>query len=826
MKPVTLLPLLLSLAVFQPACTSFEDESFSFERKDQVVNVTDGNTTIRVAVITGDIVRVDYLKGNVKDFQRDTSWFVTKQPVNARFRIRQTEQELLIHTNRLVVEVSKEPFAAHFLDTDGNLLLTSTRDAQFDSTTTRAWFEAASDDRFYGMGQKSIDVNRRGYSFRSYNQHIGGYTRPYSTMQVNIPYVYSPRGWGVLFDNPWTGYFDMAKSNPDEWSYRTDGGEYSFYVVHRNTPQGLLRGYYDLTGYFPMFPKWTLGLLQSKCAYENDTQVYRIVSSFREKDLPLDAIILDAYWFGGYKEGYPNNLGNFTWLDDNFPDHRHYLDTLHSLGIKTILINEPYINLESENYRFLAENGWLVSRNDQSDPYVFSPFWAGDASLLDITHPDAQDWLWSMLKKNVSEGVDGLWIDLTEPEHPVPDGRFHMGPAKKVHNLYSHLFAKTIWEGYRSDFPDKRVFNLTRSATAGTQRYGAMVWSGDASKTWNALKLQVPMLIGTAISGMPHFASDIGGFTNAHDRRDGMTIFTNFNGQGVLTTPEMYTRWFQFGTFSPLLRPHSGEEQYCEPFAFDEQTEQITSRYLEYRYRLVPFLYSYMYKTAMTGEALIRPMFFMFDQEEAYGKDYQYMFGKEMLVAPVLDEGAREVEVWLPELENNRGWIDLHSGKKFEGGQTLEVSAPLDEIPVFVKQPSLFPLGKVKPHIGASPDDTLTVMVYPGGNAIFDLYEDDGTSNDYRKGKFAVTSLRTTSNGNDLKIRINAANGQFEQMLKKRYWIIKVHLLKDFEKLLLNNKEVTTDHYSYNEKTQILTFGIWHPVKETLKLTLTNPSIQ
>ena len=677
MKPVIFLPLLVALALLQYACSSFEDQSFSFERENRVVNVTDGKTTIRVAVITGDIVRVDYLEGKVNTFQRDTSWFVTKKPVNARFRIRQTSEELLIHTNRLVVEVTKEPFAAHFLDTEGNPLLTSTRRVQFDSTTTRAWFEATPGDRFYGMGQKSIDVNRRGYSFPSSNRHIGGYPSPGSTMQVNIPYVYSPRGWGVLFDNPWTGYFDMAHSNPDEWFYRTDGGAYSFFVLHRDTPQGLLRGYYDLTGYSPMFPKWTLGLLQGKYTTGKDSRTCRTLSTFRGKDLPQEAIILDANCLGGYREGNP----------------------------------------------------------------------------------------------------------------------------------------------------DKHLFHLTRSATAGTQRYGTMVWSGDSSPTWDALKLQVPMLIGTAISGMPHFASGIGGFSNVLDRSNGQTNVTNLNRQDD-TSPEMYTRWLQFGTFSPFLITCNGEEQNCEPFACDDQTGQIISRYLEYRCRLVPFLYSYIYKTAMTGEGLIRPMFFMFEQEEAYGKDYQYMFGKEMLVAPVLDEGAREAEVWLPELENNRGWINLHSGEKFEGGQTLEVSAPLDEIPVFVHQPSLFPLGKVKPHIGASPDDTLTLMVYPGGKAIFDLYEDDGTSNDYRKGKFAVTSLRTTTNGDELKIRINAANGQFDQMLQKRYWIINVHLLSDFDQLLLNNKEVTTDHYSYDQETQILTFSTWHPVKETLKLTLTNPSVR
>ncbi|HYW96897.1 MAG TPA: TIM-barrel domain-containing protein, partial [Bacteroidales bacterium] len=449
----------------------------------------------------------------------------------------------------------------------------------------------------------------------------------------------------------------------------------------------------------------------------------------------------------------------------------------------------PYINLQSENYDLLKEKGWLVRQKGDKDPFVFSPYWAGDASLFDITNPEAQKWLWGKIGHEISMGVDGLWIDLTEPEHPVKNGMYYLGTEEKIHNIYSTMFAKVLWEGMRTDFPAKRMFNLTRSGYAGIQRYGAATWSGDASKTWIALKLQVPMLIGTSLSGMPYFASDIGGFTNAHDRRDGLTIFSNFNGKGVLTTPEMYTRWFEFGTFSPFLRPHSGEEQYCEPFAFDKKTLEITSRYLNYRYRLIPYLYSYMYRTHSSGEALVRPLFFEFNDKQAYGRDYQYMFGESMMVAPVLDEGTTSLEVYFPALANNLYWTDLWTDEPQASGKTATVDAPLDKVPVYVKQGSVFVLGKEKKFVDQTPDDTLFVEVYPGAEGEFTLYEDDGVSTDYEKDEFATTRITTSINGGEIGVDIDAVRGAYPGLVTDRVWVFTIHLVKGYDKLTVNGEQ-------------------------------------
>jgi alpha-glucosidase (family GH31 glycosyl hydrolase) len=578
----------------------------------------------------------------------------------------------------------------------------------------------------------------------------------------------------------------LGKTNPEEWYYRVSGGIFSYFFVQGENLEDLQKYYYDLTGYPPIPPKWAFGLLQSKCAYESDTMVYRIVNEFNKRNMPIDAIILDAYWFGGYKQEYPKTMGNFTWLKMNFPDHRQYLDSLHGMGIKTILINEPYINTDSENWDLLEKEGWLVPQEGKDEPYIWSPSWCGDNALFDATNPEAREWLWGKFRDFISEGVDGLWIDLTEPERAVPNGLYHLGPNDKIHNIYNNIWSEMLWEGYEKDFPGQRIFNLTRGGYAGVQRYGAINWSGDASKTWVSFKMQVPMLIGCTMSGMPHYSSDIGGFTNAWDRIDGLTLFTNFDGEKILTTPELYTRWFQFGVFSPLLRPHSGEEQYCEPFSHGPEAEKITTRYLKWRYRLVPFLYSYAYKTSSTGELLIKPVF----KKDGNIANYEYRYGNEFFVAPVLEESQANRSFYLPELENDAKWVDFWTGESFESGKELTLVVDIENIPVFVRQGAIIPLAKDKKYTMESPDDTLTLRIYPGAGGEFELYEDDGLSTAWKKGEFATTNITSKQEDDKFSIQIAPIVGSYDGMIENRVWKFDVQTIKDFKSVSVNGQNV------------------------------------
>jgi oligosaccharide 4-alpha-D-glucosyltransferase len=642
-------------------------------------------------------------------------------------------------------------------------------------------------------------------------------------MQINIPYLFSSLGYAILFDNTYPGYFDLGKTDKNEWFYKAKGGAFTFYVTIGSSEKELMRKYYDLTGYPKMLPKWAYGLLQSKCAYENEQQAYNTVQKFKSKNLPLDAIILDAYWFGGFKPGYPHNMGNFSWYSKNFPDPEGYIKRLKADGVRTIVINEPYINVESDNFSLLKEKGWLVKQKGSKTPFVFSPFWCGDVALFDITNPKAQAWQWSKFKNLIKQGVDGLWVDLVEPEAPVKNGIFYLGSEEKIHNIYALLYAKLIYDGYRKDFPEKRVFNLTRSGFAGIQRFGTVNWSGDASKSWDALKLQVPMMLGAATSGIPYFSSDIGGFTKVQDTVIQNSYLNQLDGGKMLTTPELYTRWFQQGVFAPILRPHSGEDQACEPFAFDLKTEKITASYLKLRYKLLPYIYSYAHKTATTGEPLVSPLFYQYNDPRSRRAEYQYMFGREMLVAPVLEQNAVSASVYLP--DDNR-WANYWDDKIYMGGKNVVVDAPIETIPLFIKIPSIIPLANAKKYSTQYPDKELTMLVYPGDKASFDLYEDDGESYGYDEGEFSITNLQTDMVGRLLMVKIYPARGSYRDMVTERLWNIEIHLTASFDIIKVNGRPLERHEYSYDVTTGIINIPVKVDSSRLILIEVDNFSIK
>lgn len=772
--------------------------------RNRTVSISD-SLSIQVSAIRENILRIDCLPYG-REPVRDIRFSININPDSTVSAAVQEFPDSVIFSTRLIrLKISKNPLRLRFSDISDRFRLQTTKLEIAESDTKMVSFQIQSGDRFFGLGQKSIPPDRSGYRFRMYNTHIGGYTKPYANMQINIPYIYSPVGYGVFFDVQFPGTFDFGKTDSTQWSFELENGPLTIYLVSAENLPELQKSYYDLTGYPPMLPKWTCGMLQSRCVYRDEQQVDSVVALYEQKKLPLDAVILDVYWFGTFDPDGPRNMGNFTWLKEHFPDPENYIQQLKKKGIKTVLISEPIINLDSDNYRLLKENNWLIKQKGRSDPYVLSPYWAGDASLFDITHPGAQKWLWSRYRHLLGNGVDGLWTDLGEPEAEIPDGQTSAGPLQSVHNLYNLYWARTIWEGFQENFPNGRLFNLTRSGYAGIQRFSTAGWSGDASKTWNALQLQVPMMVGTIISGIPYFSSDIGGFANAWDVND-VSAFSNFDGKGMRTTGELYTRWFQMGVFSPMLRPHSGENQACEPFAFDETTEAVTADYLRLRYRLIPYIYSYMHKTSLCGETLIKPLFFVFNDQNDWDQNDTYLFGNEMLIAPVVHENTSVRPVYLPHLDSTFCWIDFWTDSLYESGQEITINAPIKTIPVFIKQPAVFPLGKLKQYVDQTPDDTLTIHVYPGGTASFEVYEDDGETRGYTRGEYTLIQLKTGFKREELSLSIAPVEGYYPDMVKRRTWIMVFHLIKQYKKVRCNGKTQTPDMLRYSTANSTIQF--------------------
>ena len=372
----------------------FSDEQFTFTRQHQKIYVQNNELVYTIEPYSESIMQVTVGEDTSTSYT-PTAMTTIKPQSDLKVGIEEFADKIRIKTSQLTALITKSPFQIKFYDSEGQLL-TSLDGFSMTENKPKIFFSADSTEAFYGMGQKSIPVNRRGYQFKTKNRHIGGYSKEYSSMQVNIPYVQSSKNYGVFFDNTFTGTLDLASRKSDEWSYEVDGGDMSFYVVQGDNEQALQTTYYDLTGYPTIPPKWAFGLLQSKCGYIDEKEVAGVVSTFDSLNLPLDAIILDAFWFGGYGDDYPQLMGNFTWYKDHFPDPARYMTDLKSKGIKTITINEPQINVNSDNHAMLIEKDWLM-RVD-GEPFVQSSFWAGSASLLDLSNPEAQDWLWLQTK--------------------------------------------------------------------------------------------------------------------------------------------------------------------------------------------------------------------------------------------------------------------------------------------------------------------------------------------------------------------------------------------------------------------------------------------
>jgi alpha-glucosidase (family GH31 glycosyl hydrolase) len=452
-------------------------------------------------------------------------------------------------------------------------------------------------------------------------------------------------------------------------------------------------------------------------------------------------------------------------------------------GIKTINITEPYIVEYSSNFQTAYNNGYFTF-NSQGQPALIPGWWSCggcNAGLLDITNPDAQQWWWNKHPAFFGNELAGIWTDLGEPEaHPELMNHF-LGSRNKVHNIFNFLWAELIFKGINQTRPNKRVFNLIRSGFAGIQRFGVIPWSGDVAKHFGGLKVQLPMLLNMGMSGLGYHNSDIGGFCCG------------------TTTPELYVRWMQYGTFCPIARAHGIDNQPTEPWGFGSEAEQISKKYIELRYKLLPYIYTMTYENYKTGMPLARPLLFDYPEVISYNNySNAYMWGPSFLVAPVVDQNHITKNVSFPVGE----WVDFYTDNVIVGGGSYVVQAPLDKLPLFVKRGSIIPLQPVMNFTDEFLLDTLILEIYPTqfSDASFSLYEDDGISLDYQSGDFAITELaQSITANNDLLVNIGASTGNFNGKLTHKIYLSNVHHVGAKPSTVLLNNNLIPERSSYQQ---------------------------
>ena len=648
------------------------------------------------------------------------------------------------------LSVKTKPFFIRIFNSNSNVILEGDPSGmvRLVRDSVKVVFSLKEKDHFYGFGEKCLPFDRKGYKFSMYNTQVYGYRKETSVMSINIPFFINPAGYGIYFDSYSPSFFDLGASDKEFFSFSNQDSKLSFYVIIEDDVKKILSDYTQLTGTQPMPPMWAMGYLQSKYGYKNEKEVRITVNTFRKKGIPLSAIILDLYWFGGIK-----NMGNLLWNRDAWPEPDSMVKDLLSAGIRTVLIEEPYINIHSKNFKEADSSSYLGF--DESGRTLIDSMWAGSCAILDMTNPKASKWWWQKHIPIIQTGVAGWWTDLGEPELNPPAMNYLAGPWFKVNNIYNFFWSRNLFNGYRSDFPDKRVFILTRSGFAGMQRWSTFPWSGDVDRSFPGLACQIPIMLGMGISGAGFMHSDIGGYVGDPD-------------------PELYSRWIAFGAFSPIMRAH-GVEKGVEPWFFGEETERIARRYIELRYRLMPYNYTLAYINHTKGWPLARPLVFNYpDDRNVLNMNDEYLWGDDFLIAPVLQEKTDFRDVYLPEGE----WIDYWDGKIYSGSCTIKTSTPLNKIPVFIRNGAILPqITRYSFHRGVN-FDTLLVDFYPKGCSEFRLYEDDGVTNEYESGKYAITLFSLREKGTMINIYVGPSIGAYLNKPDKRVYELNIHNVK------------------------------------------------
>jgi alpha-D-xyloside xylohydrolase len=596
-----------------------------------------------------------------------------------------------------------------------------------------AVFDSPAGEHYYGLGQHQqgfLDLrDQRVECWHQYNA-IGGES-------VCVPFMVSSRDYGLIWDNPSKTTIDLGFNLQNVWSSEV-GDRVSFFVIAGDKSDEIYEGYRQLTGVTHMLPRATYGYIQSKAIYPTQDQLMNVAKGYRDRNLPLDVLVVD--FLNMTKQG-EMDLDPARW-----PDPAAMNKQLHSMGITTLLSVWPHFAPGTRYYDMLRQKGWLIHTADGTPD--FGSFKDVIGPNIDTTNPNAAEWWWESIRDRYVKpyGFAYIWLDETEPDIDPAKDFFYVGSGTRYYNVYPLFHTASVYEGFRRDFGDsRRVMILARAAYLGAQRNGTVFWSSDIRSTWDMLKRSIPAGLNFTASGMPYWDTDIAGFFSpsipstyqaAHtplvDPSDARGNVDNYQDY-----PELFVRWFEWGAFQPVMRAH-GEREHNEVWSYGKEAEPILAKYLRLRYELLPYIYSLGYFSNATGAPFMRALFMDFpDDPNVADIGDEYMFGPAFLVAPVTEQGATSRKVYLPA---GSDWYNYWTEERLKGGQTVEVPAPIDTIPLFVRAGSIIPLGS-EILSTEQPQTIAHVLVYPGADRDFTLYNDDGRTYAYENGDSKITHL-------------------------------------------------------------------------------------
>ena len=673
--------------------------------------------TLKLRIFSARTVEVIYSAG---DSLPDTkSLAVINPPRHTRWKLVETTNEICLRTDEITVGVNRVTGAVAFYDKNGQPILREKTDKGRSLTPDEVGgiqtlrceqdFALTPDEALYGLGQHQEGLmNYRGERVKLLQEN----------REVAIPVLVSSRGYGILWDNPAVTEVDCGAGVKGVMSWSSEAGDaIDYYFMYGPQLDSVIRDYRDLTGAAPMFGKWVWGFWQCKEHYATQQELLDVAAKYRAMNIPLDGVIQDwQYWT-------PHPWGSHEFDTNRYPDVAQMMRTLHAENVHLIISVWARFDPDCSNATELRSVGGLYS-NVLANVYP-----KGKGQWYDPFSPAARRIYWEQISRNLfSLGIDGWWLDASEPELSGHWGEFRnyttaAGSGAWVFNAYPLMHTTAVYQGQRAETSAKRVFILTRSAWAGQQRNAAVTWSGDISGHWNVFANQIPAGLNFVASGIPYWNTDIGGF---------------FGGDPADPKyAELFTRWFQFGAFCPLFRVH-GANHPKEMWRFNEATQKILIDYDELRYHLLPYIYSVSWMVTHDGYTMMRPLVFDFRADtNVFDIKDQFMFGPALMVCPVTKAGATNRKVYLPA---GATWTDFWTGETYPGGQTMDTASPIETMPLFVRAGAIIPYGP-RIQYAMQSANPIELRVYPGADGAFTLYEDEGDNYNYQKGKYSTIPI-------------------------------------------------------------------------------------
>ena len=741
------------------------------------VNVNDGKYIF--VPYTSEIIETSFIPSGEKP---DTiSHAVILKPLDPEFTVSEEENILKIDSEGIDVLVTKRPFRISYFYNEEEIISEKIGYSRNDSLE-KIDFNLKESEVLFGGGARALGMDRRGNRLKLYNKAHFGYEERAELLNYSLPIVLSSEKYLLHFDNAPRGYLDLDSNNDNTLTYETISGRKTYQLVVGESWEEILENYTLLTGRQPMPPRWAFGNFASRFGYHSQKEVEETIEKFRKDSIPVDAVILDLYWFGGDIKG---TMGNLEFVKDSFPEPEKMMADLKQKGIQTILVTEPFILTTSKKWKEAVDKDVLAT-NAAGKPYTFD-FYFGNSGLIDIFKPGAQDWFWNIYKDLTEMGVAGFWGDLGEPEAHPAALQHVIGSADEVHNIYGHYWAKLIYDGFQNDFLDKRPFILMRAGAAGSQRFGLIPWSGDVSRTWGGLKPQPEISLQMGLQGLAYMHSDLGGFS------------------GSVQDDELYIRWLQYGVFQPIFRPHAQEEIASEPVFKDAETKELAKQAIELRYQLLPYNYTLAFQNSQTGIPLMRPLFFEEpENQELYKIAHTYLWGDDILVSMISEAGLTEKEIYFPAGNN---WIDFYTGKTFQGGTKAIVPVKKEYIPTFIRGGAFLPKADLMQTTANYDASTLDVHFYYDPQAKETtgfLYLDDGvTPEAYEKGIFEIVKFESKLEPGAINIKIDKEEGENSVSELELLRIHIENLNKPVKFVWLNGIKYTGKNYMHQGKLDI-----------------------